>query len=335
MLSLRESIDRLRTHGGREDFSPLLGASFLAVDVSGDPRLDAEETAILSEALAELGCPSIGCGAEPALPGAASVVAHFDVVVESEEDFERVATGCRQNPLASLVLVQALRRSAGSSIHDGLVTESLGYATLQSGPEFAHWQEERGSVVSRVASATNPLLRVERKGERLELVLTRPEKRNAFCAELRDQLALALEVALVDVGVKQIVWSAEGPAFCAGGDLDEFGSLPDPATAHGIRSARNVARLVAVLAKRLRVEVNGACVGAGVELPAFAGHLVARRDAFFALPEIAMGLIPGAGGTVSLPRRIGRQRTAWMALSGARIDAETAYTWGLVDELTD
>ena len=64
---------------------------------------------------------------------------------------------------------------------------------------------------------------------------------------------------------------------------------------------------------------------------AFADRVVARPDTFVALPEVAMGLIPGAGGTVSLPRRIGRQRTAYLALSGRRLDVATAHAWGLVD----
>ena len=113
----------------------------------------------------------------------------------------------------------------------------------------------------------------------------------------------------------------EGPSFCSGGDLDEFGTLPDPATAHAIRSTRHPARLLHALEARVERVVHGACVGAGVELPAFAARVVARPDASFRLPELAMGLVPGAGGTVSLPRRIGRQRTAWLALSGAAIDA--------------
>jgi len=79
--------------------------------------------------------------------------------------------------------------------------------------------------------------------------------------------------------------------------------------------------------------VHGACVGAGVELPAFAARVLARANVLFQLPEVSMGLVPGAGGTASIARRIGRQRTAWMALSGARIDAETAIDWGLVDEI--
>jgi enoyl-CoA hydratase/carnithine racemase len=78
---------------------------------------------------------------------------------------------------------------------------------------------------------------------------------------------------------------------------------------------------------------HGACVGAGVELAAFAGHVKATPDAFFQLPEVSMGLIPGAGGTVSITRRIGRQRTAWMALTGGRVDAATALEWGLIDDI--
>ena len=68
-------------------------------------------------------------------------------------------------------------------------------------------------------------------------------------------------------------------------------------------------------------------------MPAFAGRVVAREDAFFQLPEVGMGLIPGAGGTTSILRRIGKRRLAYMALTGARIDAGTALDWGLVDAL--
>jgi enoyl-CoA hydratase/carnithine racemase len=87
------------------------------------------------------------------------------------------------------------------------------------------------------------------------------------------------------------------------------------------------------LRARVSVRVHGACVGAGIELPAFAGQVIAAPDAVFGLPEVAMGLIPGAGGTVSIPRRIGRWRTAWMAVTGRQIGARTALEWGLVDAL--
>ncbi|NNL65223.1 MAG: enoyl-CoA hydratase/isomerase family protein, partial [Myxococcales bacterium] len=79
------------------------------------------------------------------------------------------------------------------------------------------------------------------------------------------------------------------------------------------------------------VRLHGACVGAGIELAAFAARVHAAEDAFFGLPEIGMGLVPGAGGTVGIPRRIGAQRAARWMLSGARLDRETALSWGLID----
>ena len=106
-----------------------------------------------------------------------------------------------------------------------------------------------------------------------------------------------------------------------------------PAAAHLVRVAASVAALLDRVADRVTATVHGACIGAGIELPAYAGRLVARPDATFALPEVAMGLVPGAGGTVSIPRRIGRHRTAWLAITGRRIDAATALAWGLVDEV--
>ena len=105
--------------------------------------------------------------------------------------------------------------------------------------------------------------------------------------------------------------------------------------AHLIRTARSPGLLLHGLGGRAVAYVQGACIGAGTELPAFCARVTARRDATFQLPEVAMGLIPGAGGTVSVTRRIGRQRTAWLAISGTALDASTADRWGLVDALVD
>jgi len=65
------------------------------------------------------------------------------------------------------------------------------------------------------------------------------------------------------------------------------------------------------------------------------GDILVAPDTKISLPELQFGLVPGAGGTVSVPRRIGRQRTNWLAMSGMTLDAETALEWGLVDELAD
>jgi enoyl-CoA hydratase/carnithine racemase len=76
-------------------------------------------------------------------------------------------------------------------------------------------------------------------------------------------------------------------------------------------------------------------LGSGIELPAFAHHVSAAPKSFFQLPELNFGLIPGAGGCASISRRIGRQHTAWMVLSGKKINARQALAWGLIDEIRD
>jgi enoyl-CoA hydratase/carnithine racemase len=93
--------------------------------------------------------------------------------------------------------------------------------------------------------------------------------------------------------------------------------------------------MIARCADRLNVHVQGGCVGAGLEMAAWAKQFSAAPDAWFQLPELAMGVLPGAGGCVSLSRRIGRQRTALLILSGKRIGARTALEWGLADDVVD
>jgi enoyl-CoA hydratase/carnithine racemase len=150
---------------------------------------------------------------------------------------------------------------------------------------------------------------------------------------LRDQLFEALILACADASIERVVLDGAGLSFCSGGDLAEFGTLPDPATAHLVRLTRSPARLLAELAPRLEVRLHGACIGAGIEMAAFAHRVVAHPDTSISLPEVGLGLIPGAGGTVSLPRRIGRHRTAELALRRTPIDAVTALRWGLVDAI--
>lgn len=91
--------------------------------------------------------------------------------------------------------------------------------------------------------------------------------------------------------------------------------------------------LTARLGRACRAEVHGRVLGSGLEMAAFCGWVAARHDSVFGLPELELGLIPGAGGTLSVTRRIGRWRTAYLVLSGRTIDAGTALAWGLVDEV--
>ena len=234
-------------------------------------------------------------------------------------------------PLAAAALVQLLRISPGRPVDEGLALESLVYSMLQSGPEFEAWRAARAAPFSGTGTL-EPLV-VERRGEVLLLTLNRPEVHNAYNRAMRDALCEALTVAAVDPRVRVEI-CGRGRSFCSGGDLTEFGTFPDPVSAHRVRTTRSPARLLASLSERVAATVHGVCAGSGIELPAFAGTLRARPDTRIWLPELSMGLIPGAGGTVSLPRRIGRHRTAWLALSGSEIDAGTALGWGLADALS-
>jgi enoyl-CoA hydratase/carnithine racemase len=173
---------------------------------------------------------------------------------------------------------------------------------------------------------------VERTGDELRVTLHRPEVRNALNARMRDELVQALAIAEADPRLR-IRLDGAGEAFCAGGDLDEFATFPDPASAHLIRLGRSPAASLARIGDRVTVHLHGACYGSGIELPAFAGRVVATPDTRIALPELGLGLIPGSGGTVSIPRRIGRHRMARLALTGEAIDAATAQSWGLVDAI--
>jgi enoyl-CoA hydratase/carnithine racemase len=327
-LSLREARERLAAPDAAEAFSPVAGAPFLAVLLAGDGG--AVEPAF-AEALRALPAPTIAVVPDAAAPAARSCAAYFDAIAVDEAGLETLVRAIEGAPLAAGVLAQLLRGAESRSVADGLVAESLAYSALLAGPEFRAWRASRAPRDH--AEPPAPPLRVHRSDTDLRLTLARPAKRNAYGVALRDALAEALALAARDASIARVVLDADGPAFCAGGDLDEFGCAPDPATAHAVRTTRSTARLMAALAPRVEVRVQGACVGAGIELAAFAHRIAARADAWFSLPELAMGLIPGAGGTVSLPRRLGRQRTAWMALTGARVDAPTARAWGLIDAI--
>jgi enoyl-CoA hydratase/carnithine racemase len=169
----------------------------------------------------------------------------------------------------------------------------------------------------------------------LRITLNWPRVHNAFSTRMRDELCDALALADADASITRVVIDGAGPSFCSGGYLDDFGSFPDPATAHIVRLTRSAGRLMARLSDRAEVRLHGAAMGAGIELAAFAHHVVADPSTRIALPELAFGLLPGAGGTVSLPRRIGRQRTLYLALTGRFVDAQTALDWGLVDEVVE
>lgn len=269
--------------------------------------------------------PLIGLG-DPADPRAMSL----DAVVEPPVSAEALVRQIHRAPRAAAALVLLLRASEGVAPAAALTLESQAYAMLQGSAEHARW-----AAAPRPAPRPPGTLRAVRDGDSLILTIDRPWALNAIDRPLRDALHEAFALAALDPTIARVRLAAAGPAFSIGGDLAEFGTTRDPATAHLIRARTLPAAALLPSADRLEVVVQGACVGAGVEIAAFARRVVARPGAWFQLPEIAMGLVPGAGGCVSLPRRIGRRRAGLMILSGRRIDAATALRWGLIDAIED
>jgi enoyl-CoA hydratase/carnithine racemase len=269
-------------------------------------------------------CPVIGLG-DPAHP----LAVMLDAVVELPVSAEMLARHVLTTPQAAAVIVQLLRLLPALSVEQGLTAESLAYAVLQGSAEHLAWRAANGAAGER----TPGRLAAVREGARLVLTLDHPESGNAIDRTMRDALYEAFSLAALDDEIAAIELRANGKAFSLGAELGEFGTTTDPATAHAIRGRSLPAHAAARCADRLEVHVQGACVGAGLELAAWARHVTASREAWFQLPELAMGVLPGAGGCVSLSRRIGRQRTALMILSGKRISAAQALGWGLVDEI--
>jgi enoyl-CoA hydratase/carnithine racemase len=240
-------------------------------------------------------------------------------------------------PAASAVCDDVLRSvdPAGPAL-PGVVTESMAYSTLQAGPEFARWLAERGAAA--MPDIADPV-RANRDGNTLRIAFNRPLRHNAFSTDARAALLEALTVAQLDPSIDEVVLTGNGPSFCSGGDLAEFGTFSDPASAHLARTRYSPALVLDALTARLgqacRAEVHGQVLGSGLEMAAFCGRVKARSDSVFGLPELSLGLIPGAGGTVSVTRRIGRWRTAYLVLSGRTIDTDTALAWGLADEKSE
>jgi enoyl-CoA hydratase len=272
-------------------------------------------------------CPVIGIG-----PREHPFGALLDAVIERPVRAEALAEQVLAQPHAAAVAAQLLRMLPNLGLDDGLTAESFAYGLLQGSGAHRQWLAGRGEAAS---PAHGGGVRVERSDGRLTITLDQPETGNAIDRPMRDALYDAFTIAALDPGIHKVRLCATGRIFSLGAELAEFGTTADPATAHAIRFQTLPARMIAQCAERLQVDVQGACVGAGLEMAAWARYVTATPKAWFQLPELAMGILPGASGCVSLSRRIGRQRAALLILSGKRIGARTALDWGLVDEIVE
>ena len=169
-----------------------------------------------------------------------------------------------------------------------------------------------------------------KRGAVAHIALNRPEVLNAYNVRMRDELFGALEAVRDDPDVRVAVISGAGErAFCAGADLTEFGSAPSQAIARQVRWERDIWGLFAGLRKPLVAAMRGYVIGSGVEIACLCDIRIAADDAQFAMPEVALGMIPAAGGTQTLRRVVGASRALEMILSNRRMGAEEARRIGL------
>ncbi len=316
-LSSSELSERMADPAARERLA-VDAAGLLLVDGT-DADVRADEVAHLPVVIAALG--------DGAPPWADLVLGPDEATAQA-----RLTDTIGRAAKAAVSLALLLRSTEGAGITAALVGESTTYSMLQAGPEFGAWLAARGD--GHDDEGAGPSVLLDRIGDALTITLDRPARHNAFTPRMRDELAEGLHVALVDPAIQRIALRGSGPSFCSGGDLETFGRFEDPADAHLTRLTRSPASLLARLADRTTAHIHGNTLGAGIELAAFAHRVVADPDTRIGLPEVPLGLVPGAGGTVSIPRRIGRQLTARLALAETTIDAATAKAWGLVDEIS-
>jgi enoyl-CoA hydratase/carnithine racemase len=254
-------------------------------------------------------------------------------VDDVDEAARSVLAAAAYSPATTQVLDRLLRITASATVDDGLTAESLAYSMLMAGPEHARWLATRAR--RPIPEPTAPPVLLEREEAVLRVVINRPERHNAFGRVVRDGLVEAFDLVAADPTIERVEFDGTGRSFCSGGDLDEFGLTEDVALAHLIRVNRSVASRLAAVAERVEVRLHGACIGAGIELGSYAACVRATTDTVIRLPEVAMGLVPGAGGTVGITRRIGRWRTAYLALGGEALALPTALRWGLIDAIVD
>jgi enoyl-CoA hydratase len=181
-------------------------------------------------------------------------------------------------------------------------------------------------------------LLIESRADKILVVtINRPAAANAMNTALGRDLLEVFSDIITDPAIARIVVLTGGGdrAFCAGGDLKERHGMTDEQwnTQHVI--FERMIRAVINCPIPVIAAVNGAAFGGGCELALGCDFIYASRTARFALTEVTLGIMPGAGGTQTLPRAIGPRRAKELIFSGRPFSAEDAYAWGLVNKLCE
>jgi enoyl-CoA hydratase len=180
-----------------------------------------------------------------------------------------------------------------------------------------------------------PLVRVEREDPGVGLlVLDRPDRLNALSSDLAAALADGVTALAADDEVRAIVVAGDGKAFCAGADIAELDTLDGPhAFASFVRRLTDAFDVLASCPKPSVAAVHGVAFGGGCELALACDLRVADETARLGVPEIKLGVLPGAGGTARLPRLLPNAVAKQLLLTGEPLGAADAHRLGLVNEV--
>jgi enoyl-CoA hydratase/carnithine racemase len=184
----------------------------------------------------------------------------------------------------------------------------------------------------------------EKDGGVATITLNRPDRMNAFTATMIQEWAQALEDARLDGNVRAVILTGAGRGFCAGADLRGGSGVPETARSEVPVSAadrrnwlrdgvHNVPRQVALLDKPYIAAVNGAAVGAGMDMCSMCDLRIASEQARFAMSYVKVGLVPGDGGCYFLPRIVGVAKALELIWTGDFVDAEEALRIGYVSKV--
>ncbi len=172
------------------------------------------------------------------------------------------------------------------------------------------------------------VITTKKDGDILVVISNNPPV-NALSQGVREGLAKALDEAAGDPGIRAIVLRCEGRTFFAGADITEFGKAPSGPSLPGIIDAMEAS------AKPVIAAIHGTALGGGLEVALACHYRIAVPSARLGLPEVKLGLLPGAGGTQRLPRVIGVEPALKMIVVGDPVRAPQAAEMGLVDKLID
>jgi enoyl-CoA hydratase len=166
------------------------------------------------------------------------------------------------------------------------------------------------------------------------ITLGRPDRLNAISTRLADQILEAISDLQVRSEVRAVVLTGEGKVFCAGADIAEFGELKGPLEFNAfLKRLGRALDAVSDCPKPTIAAVHGVAFGGGLELALACDILIAEEGTRLGLPEIKLGVLPGAGGTARLPRRLPLPVAKRMILTGEPIGAAEAQQLGLVAQV--